>query len=141
MKRSGSAEWSGDLKTGKGLISTESGALSGLPYGFNTRFGDAKGTNPEELIGAAHAACFSMALSAELGKAGVTAQKIAAVSKVEVKPADGGFVIPAAHLVVTVTAPGADRAAVETATQSAKANCPVSKLLNAEITMDATYEV
>ena len=140
-KRSGSAEWSGDLKTGKGLVSTESGVLTGSPYGFNTRFGDEKGTNPEELIGAAHASCFSMALSNELSQAGIKAETIAAKSTVEVKQGDGGFTITSAHLTVTVTAPGSDKAAVEKATLAAKAGCPVSKVLKAEITMDATYKV
>ncbi len=140
MKRTGSAQWSGDLRTGKGQISTESGALNALPYGFNTRFGDEKGTNPEELIGAAHAACFSMALSAELGKANIKAD-IATKATIELKQQDGGFAITSSHLDVTVTAKGADRSAVENATKTAKTNCPVSKLLKAEITMDAKYEV
>jgi lipoyl-dependent peroxiredoxin len=140
MKRTGSAHWSGDLKTGKGQISTESGALNALPYGFNTRFGDEKGTNPEELIGAAHAACFSMALSAELGKANIKAD-IATKATIELKQQDGGFAITSSHLDVTVTAKGADRSAVENATKTAKANCPVSKLLKAEITMDAKYDL
>ncbi len=140
MKRKGSAHWSGDLRTGKGTISTESGALSAIPYGFATRFGDQKGSNPEEIIGAAHAACFSMALSAELAKAHIVAQSIDTTSTVELaQAAGGGFEIPAVHLTVTVSAPGADKAAVETATNTAKANCPVSKLLKATITMDATY--
>jgi osmotically inducible protein OsmC len=139
--RKGSAQWSGDLKSGKGKISTESGVLSGTPYGFNTRFGDEKGTNPEELIGAAHAACFSMALSGELGKAGITAKQIDTTSAVELKKDGEGFSITAARLTVAVNAPGADKAAVEKATNTAKANCPVSKLLKAEITMDATYNV
>jgi osmotically inducible protein OsmC len=140
MKRTGSAHWSGDLKTGKGQISTESGALNALPYGFNTRFGDEKGTNPEELIGAAHAACFSMALSAELGKANIKAD-IATKATIELKQQDGGFAITSSHLDVAVTAKGADRSAVENATKTAKANCPVSKLLKAEITMDAKYDL
>jgi osmotically inducible protein OsmC len=139
MKRTGSAHWSGDLRTGKGSISTESGALNALPYGFNTRFGDEKGTNPEELIGAAHAACFSMALSNELGKANIKAD-IATKATIELKQQDGGFAITSSHLDVTVTAKGADRSAVENATKTAKTNCPVSKLLKAEITMDARYE-
>ena len=140
MKRKGSAHWSGDLRTGKGTISTESGALAAIPYGFATRFGDQKGSNPEEIIGAAHAACFSMALSAELAKAHIVAQSIDTTSTVELaQAAGGGFEIPAVHLTVTVSAPGADKAAVETATNTAKANCPVSKLLKAAITMDATY--
>lgn len=139
MKRTSSAHWSGDLRTGKGSISTESGALNALPYGFNTRFGDEKGTNPEELIGAAHAACFSMALSNELGKANIKAD-IATKATIELKQQDGGFAITSSHLDVTVTAKGADRSAVENATKTAKTNCPVSKLLKAEITMDAKYE-
>lgn len=141
MKRTGSAQWSGDLRTGKGSVSTESGALSERPYGFNTRFGDEKGTNPEELVGAAHAACFSMALSNELGKANIKPDRIDTRATVEIKQQDGGFAITASHLDVTVQAKGADRSAVEKATQTAKANCPVSKLLKAEITMDAKYDV
>jgi lipoyl-dependent peroxiredoxin len=141
MKRKGSAEWHGDLKAGKGTISTESGALSALPYGFNTRFGDAKGTNPEELIGAAHAACFSMALSSELGKAGIADPHIATTATVELKQADGGFAITSSHLDVRIAAKGADRAKLEQAANTAKANCPVSKLLKAEVSMTANYDV
>jgi lipoyl-dependent peroxiredoxin len=141
MKRKGSAEWRGDLKTGKGTISAESGALKDLPYGFNTRFGDEKGTNPEELIGAAHAACFSMALSSELGKAGIADPHIATTATVELKQVDGAFAITASHLDVTVEAKGADKAKLELAADTAKANCPVSKLLKAEVTMAARYEV
>src|SRR5262249_12625121 len=126
----------------KGTISTESGALSAIPYSFAKRFGDEKGTNPEEIIGAAHAACFSMALSAELARAHITAEAIDATSTVELaQAAGGGFEIPAVQLTVTVKAPGADKAKVQTATETAKANCPVSKLLKAAITMDATYNV
>ena len=141
MKRKGSAEWRGDLKAGKGAISTESGALNALPYGFNTRFGDAKGTNPEELIGAAHAACFSMALSSELAKAGVSDPHIETTATVELKQADGGFAITASHLDVRIEARGADRAKLEQAANTAKVNCPVSKLLKAEVTMTADYAV
>ena len=141
MKRKGSAAWTGDLRTGKGTISTESGALDKLPYGFNTRFGDEKGTNPEELIGAAHASCFSMALSNELGKAGVANPTIETTATVEIKQADGGFTITSSHLDVKVTAKGADRAKIEAAAKSAEVNCPVSKLLKAEVTMTAVYEV
>jgi osmotically inducible protein OsmC len=142
MKHSGSAQWSGDLKTGKGAISTESGVLDKSPYGFATRFGDEKGTNPEELIGAAHAGCFTMALSNELSQAGIEAKSIETKSTVEIRPeTGGGFVIPAVHLSVTIHAPGADKAAVEKAANTAKANCPVSKLLKAQITMDATFDV
>jgi osmotically inducible protein OsmC len=139
--RKGSAQWIGDLRTGKGTVSSESGALSKLPYGFNTRFGDEKGTNPEELIGAAHAACFSMALSAELQKAGIATPQIETTSTITLKQQDGGFTITAAHLTVTITAKGADRAAAENAAQTAEKNCPVSKLMKAEISMDATYNV
>ena len=139
--RKGSAHWTGDLRTGKGTVSSESGALSKLPYGFNTRFGDEKGTNPEELIGAAHAACFSMALSNELSKAGIANPQIETTSAIELKQQDGGFTITAAHLTVTITAKGADRAAAEKAAQTAEKNCPVSKLMKAEISMDATYNV
>jgi osmotically inducible protein OsmC len=141
MKRKGSAVWTGDLKTGKGTISSESGALSSLPYGFNTRFGDEKGTNPEELIGAAHAACFSMALSNELSKAGVNNPKIETTSAIELKQQDGGFAITAAHLSTKITSKGADKAAIRNAAETAEKNCPVSKLLKAEISMDATIDV
>ncbi|MBL6854000.1 MAG: OsmC family protein [Alphaproteobacteria bacterium] len=140
-KRSGSAHWEGDLRTGKGTISTESGALAEIPYSFAKRFGDEKGSNPEEIIGAAHAACFSMALSAELAKAHITADAIDTTSTVELVQAGGGFEIPAVHLTVTVKAPGADRTKVQVATETAKANCPVSKLLRATITMNATYSI
>lgn len=139
MKRKGSAEWHGDLRTGKGTISTESGALKALAYGFNTRFGDTKGTNPEELVGAAHASCFSMALSNELGKVGITDSSISTTATVEIKQVDGAFAITTSHLDVKVEAKGADRAALERATETAKANCPVSKLLRAAVTMSATY--
>ncbi len=141
MKRKGSAVWTGDLRTGKGTISTESGALDKRPYGFNTRFGDEKGTNPEELIGAAHASCFSMALSNELAKAGVANPAIETTATVEIKQADGGFTITASHLDLKVTAKGADRGKLEAAAKSAEVNCPVSKLLKAEVTMTAVYEV
>ncbi|HEY1632427.1 MAG TPA: OsmC family protein [Rhizomicrobium sp.] len=141
MKRKGSAEWHGDLKSGKGSISTESGALAALPYGFNTRFGDVKGTNPEELIGAAHASCFTMALSSELGKVGIDDPHIQTTATVELKQADGAFSITASHLDVVVEAKGADKAKLEAAANTAKANCPVSKLLKAEVTMTATYQV
>jgi osmotically inducible protein OsmC len=141
MKRKSSAVWTGDLKTGKGAISSESGALSNLPYGFNTRFGDEKGTNPEELIGAAHAACFSMALSNELSKAGVSNPKIETTSTIELKQQDGGFAITAAHLDTKITAKGSDRTAVQKAAETAEKNCPVSRLLKAEISMTATIDV
>jgi lipoyl-dependent peroxiredoxin len=141
MKRKGSAHWTGDLRTGKGTVSTESGALAERPYGFNTRFGDEKGTNPEELIAAAHASCFTMALSNELSKAGIANPAIDTSAAVELKQQDGGFAITSSHLTVKVTAKGADKSAAEKAAETAKANCPVSKLLKAEIGMDLTIEV
>ncbi|MEJ0041795.1 MAG: OsmC family peroxiredoxin [Rhizomicrobium sp.] len=140
MKRKASVAWSGDLKSGKGTISTDSGALNALPYAYSTRFGEAKGTNPEELVAAAHASCFSMALSNELGKAGITNPGIATTATVELKIVDGAFAVTASHLDVTITAKGADQAALKTAAESAEANCPISKLLRAEISMTATYE-
>jgi osmotically inducible protein OsmC len=141
MIRKGSARWTGDLRTGKGTVSTESGTLSDRPYGFNTRFGDEKGTNPEELIAAAHASCFSMALSNELAKAHVADPSINATAAVELKQHDGAFAITASRLTVTIAAKGADKATVEKAAETAKTNCPVSKLLKAEIGMDLTVDV
>ena len=140
MKRSASAEWRGGLKDGKGVISTESGVLSNTQYSFGTRFENGKGTNPEELIGAAHAGCFSMALSAQLGEAGMTADRIATTAAVTLDKVEGGFAITAIHLTVKATIPGADAAKFQTAANNAKAGCPVSKVLNATITMDATLE-
>jgi osmotically inducible protein OsmC len=137
MKRSGSAVWKGDIRKGAGTVSTESGALDALPYGFNTRFGDEKGTNPEELIGAAHAACFSMALSLQLGEAGMTADEIATTAAVTLDKVEGGFAISAVHLTLRAKIPGADEAAFMQAAEAAKAGCPVSKLFKADITLDA----
>jgi osmotically inducible protein OsmC len=133
------AQWEGDLKSGKGQITTESGALKSNPYGFNTRFDGQSGTNPEELIAAAHAGCFSMALSAELGKAGITADKIETKCTISLEKDDAGFSVTKSHLVLAVTAPQADNAALEKAANDAKRGCPISKLLNADITLDATY--
>src|SRR5687767_3924798 len=140
MKRGASAEWRGGLKDGKGVISTESGVLSNTQYSFGTRFENGKGTNPEELIGAAHAGCFSMALSAQLGEAGMTADRIATTASVSLEKVEGGFAITAIHLTVKATIPGADAAKFQTAANNAKAGCPVSKVLNAAITMDASLE-
>lgn len=140
MKRSANAEWKGDLKQGKGVVSTESGALTNVPYGFGTRFEDEKGSNPEELIGAAHAGCFSMALSGQLGEAGLTPDSIRTTADVTLDKVDGGFAVTKVHLTVRATVPGADQAAFDKAANNAKAGCPISKLLNAEITMDATLE-
>jgi len=140
MKRSASAVWNGGLKDGKGTISSESGVLEATQYSFSTRFEDGKGTNPEELIAAAHAGCFSMALSGQLGEAGLTAESIETTASVRLEKAAGGFTITSVHLQVVAKVPGADRQAFATAANNAKTGCPVSKVLNAEITMDARLE-
>ena len=140
MQRTGSAVWKGDLKGGTGTVSTESGALDGLPYSFNKRFGDEQGSNPEELIGAAHAGCFSMALSGQLAEVGMTPEEISTTAAVTLEKTDGGFGITKVHLTTRVRASGGDDAAFRKATENAKAGCPVSKLLNAEITLDAQLE-
>jgi lipoyl-dependent peroxiredoxin len=140
MKRKGSAVWKGGLKDGKGTVSTDSGVLSNTQYSFSTRFEDGKGTNPEELIAAAHAGCFSMALSAQLGNAGMTAESIATTATVNLEKTDAGFTITAVHLDVKAKIPGADKTAFDTAANNAKAGCPVSRVLNATITMDAALE-
>jgi osmotically inducible protein OsmC len=140
MKRKGSAAWSGGLKDGKGKVSTDSGVLDDTQYSFSTRFEDGKGTNPEELIAAAHAGCFSMALSGQLGKAGLTADRIATTASVSLEKSDAGFSITAVHLDVRARVPGADKRAFDKAAADAKAGCPVSRVLNAEITMDAKLE-
>jgi len=133
----GSAVWQGGLKDGKGAISTGSGALKDYPYGFGSRFEGKPGTNPEELIGAAHAGCFTMALSMILGEARLTADHMETKAAVTLKLVDGGYVITAVHLTLTARVPGADPATFEDLAAKAKANCPVSKLLNAAITLDA----
>jgi osmotically inducible protein OsmC len=140
MKRKGSAVWKGGLKDGRGTVSTDSGVLANTQYSFSTRFEDGKGTNPEELIAAAHAGCFSMALSAQLGNAGMTAESIATTATVNLEKTDAGFTITAVHLDVKATIPGADKGAFDTAANNAKAGCPVSRVLNAAITMNATLE-
>lgn len=140
MKRTGSAVWQGGIKDGKGTVSTESGVLDGAQYSFSTRFEDGQGTNPEELLAAAHAGCFSMALSKQLNDAGFTADSINTTASVRLEKTDAGFSITKVHLDVTARVPGADAAAFETATNNAKAGCPVSRLFNAEITMDAKLE-
>lgn len=134
IDKSGSAVWTGSLKEGKGQVSTESGALSAIPYSFATRFGGSQGSNPEELLGAAHAACFSMALSNVLGGKGITPDRIETTSKVTLDPS--GPAISKVHLTVAITA-DADEAALLEAAEAAKVSCPVSKLYKAEITMDA----
>ena len=140
MIRKGSAEWNGGLKDGRGTVSSESGALTNVPYSFSRRFGDEKGTNPEELIAAAHAGCFSMALSAQLGGAGITPESIRTTAAVTLEKVGDGFSVTASHLDVSARIPGGDRAAFQKAAEQAKAGCPISKLLNAKITMDAKLE-
>ena len=136
IHKHGSAHWSGDIKKGKGTVSTESGVLNQQPYGFNTRFEGAKGTNPEELIGAAHAACFSMALSLMIGEAGYTADSIDTTAAVSLDKTDGGFAISKIALNSKVTVPGIDPQKFDGIIQKAKAGCPVSQVLKAEITLD-----
>ncbi|AMO95913.1 peroxiredoxin, OsmC subfamily protein [Collimonas fungivorans] len=140
MKRTASAIWNGGLKDGKGNISTQSGVLAKAQYGFNTRFEDGPGTNPEELIAAAHAGCFSMALAAQLGEAGMTAESIKTSAAVTLEKIDGGFSITAVHLDLVARIPGATQASFEAVADKAKTGCPVSKLLNAKITLDAKLE-
>jgi osmotically inducible protein OsmC len=137
MKRSGSAVWRGGLKDGKGEVSTGSGALKSLHYSFRDRFEDGTGTNPEELIAAAHAGCFSMALSVQLGSAGMTAQSINTNATLTMEKLEAGWTITQIHLDVAAKIPGADAAAFDKAAQNAKAGCPVSRALNAKITMEA----
>lgn len=140
MKRKGSAEWRGGLKDGQGTVSTESGTLSSAPYSFTTRFESGQGTNPEELIAAAHAGCFSMALSVQLGNAGMTAESIRTTATVNMDKLDAGWTVTAVHLDLTAKIPGADREKFEAAAQAAKAGCPISRLLNATISLDAKLE-
>ncbi|MHB0818527.1 OsmC family protein [Stutzerimonas stutzeri] len=137
MKKTASAVWQGGLKSGKGTISTESGALKDNPYGFNTRFEDAPGTNPEELIGAAHAGCFSMALSLMLGQAGFTAERIATRAEVTLDKDGEGFSITAIALTLDAQIPGIDEAQFQQIANQAKEGCPVSKVLNAQISLTA----
>jgi len=137
MIRKASAVWNGSLKEGKGTISTDSKVLSNAQYSFSTRFENGIGTNPEELIAAAHAGCFSMALSAQLGGAGITPEAIETTAAVTFEKLEAGFTITKVHLDVTATIPGADPAAFEKAAQDAKVGCPISRLLKAEITMTA----
>ncbi|MEO6353983.1 MAG: OsmC family protein [Oxalobacteraceae bacterium] len=140
MKRTASAVWSGGLKDGKGNISTQSGVLANTQYGFNTRFEDGPGTNPEELIGAAHAGCFTMALAAQLEEAGMTAESLKTSAAVTLEKFDDGYSITAVHLTLMARIPGADLTTFETVANKAKTSCPVSKLLNAKITLDAKLE-
>lgn len=140
MKKTASAIWQGDLKSGKGSISTQSGALQDNPYGFNTRFEDAPGTNPEELIGAAHAGCFSMALSMLLGQAGLTAERIATTAEVTLDKDGEGFAITAVALSLEARVPGASEEQFQRIAHQAKEGCPVSKVLNAKISLDARLQ-
>lgn len=137
IQRNGSAEWAGGIKDGKGSISTESGALKQYPYGFSSRFEGKTGSNPEELLGAAHAACFTMALSLILGEAKLTAEKMNTTAKVSLEQVEGGWSITAVHLTLRAKVPGADAATFTGLANKAKAGCPVSKLFKAEITLDA----
>jgi osmotically inducible protein OsmC len=137
MKRKASAIWNGGLKDGKGTISTESGLLSRAQYSFGTRFEEGKGTNPEELIAAAHAGCFSMALSGQLGAAGMTAESIETTATVTLEKLEAGWTVTEVHLDVSAKIPNADRDKFETAAGNAKSGCPISRLLNARITMNA----
>ena len=140
IKKNGSAVWHGGIRDGGGTISTQTGVLKDAPYGFKSRFEGGPGTNPEELIGAAHAGCFSMALSLILGDAGLTAETIRTTATVSLDKDGDGFAIKAVHLDVTAKIAGADQAAFDKATAAAKAGCPVSKVLKADITMDAKLE-
>lgn len=140
MIKSASAVWKGSIKEGSGTISTETGVLNNAPYGFKSRFEDGPGTNPEELIGAAHAGCFSMALSLMLGEAGLTPESIETSAAVTLEKVGDGFAITSSHLTVVARIPGADEAKFNEIANQAKAGCPVSKVLNAKITMDATLE-
>ena len=140
MKRHASAIWQGDLKTGKGTVSSESGILSKTQYSFGTRFENGPGTNPEELIAAAHAGCFTMALSGQLGNAGLVAEKLETTATLTFEKLDAGWTVTQIHLDVKGKVPKADAAAWEKATSAAKAGCPISRLLNATITMDAKLE-
>src|SRR5580700_1304808 len=136
IKRRGSAAWKGGLKDGKGSITTESGALQAYPYGFASRFEGQRGTNPEELIAAAHAGCFTMALSLILSEAKLTAELMETSAKVTLEQVEGGYAITAVHLTLKAKIPGADQATFEKLSSVAKAGCPVSKLLQADITLD-----
>ena len=140
MQRSATAVWNGALKDGRGKISTESGVFTDAPYSFVTRFENGKGTNPEELIAAAHAGCFTMALAAQLGTINVTPESLHAVVTVSLEKLDAGWTISRVHLEIAAKIPGISASAFEAAATSAKANCPVSRLLKAEITMTAILE-
>jgi osmotically inducible protein OsmC len=141
MKRKASAEWRGSLKEGQGTISTDSGVLKDTQYSFSTRFENGVGTNPEELVAAAHAGCFSMAFSAELGKAGITPESINTTATITMEKTDAGFTVTASHLDVAAKIPGANKAKVFEIANAARAGCPISRLLKANITMEAKLEI
>jgi len=138
IKRRGSAVWQGGIKDGKGAVSTASGALKAYPYGFASRFEGTPGTNPEELLGAAHAGCFTMALSLILGEAGLTAEKMETTAEVTLAQVEGGYAITAVHLSLQAKVPGTDQATFQALAAKAKAGCPVSKVLKADISLQAT---
>ena len=140
MQSTASAVWKGSLRDGSGAISSRSGVLSDTAYTFATRFEGSAGTNPEELVAAAHAGCFSMALSAQLGEAGLTPDHVSTTATVTLEQTDGGFAVTRIHLDVSARIPGADRSAFDTAANNAKTGCPISKLMNAEISMSANLE-
>src|SRR3954468_18684715 len=140
MDRKATAVWQGGLKDGKGRISTDSGTLKDAQYSFSTRFESGIGTNPEELIAAAHAGCFAMAFSAELGKDGLKAESINATATVTLDKTDAGWTVTESHLDVTVKIPGANQSQILQIADAAKAGCPISRLLNAKVTMDARFE-
>jgi osmotically inducible protein OsmC len=140
MQRKASARWQGDLKTGKGTVSTDSGVLSQAQYSFSTRFENGKGTNPEELIAAAHAGCFTMALSAQLGNAGLTPDHLETTATLSFEKQEAGWSVTGIKLDVKGKVPKADQAAWDKAAQAAKTGCPISRLLNTTITMDAKLE-
>ena len=140
MKRSASAEWRGDLKSGKGTVSGTSGLFSNAPYGFQSRFENGPGTNPEELLAAAHAGCFSMALSAQLGQAGLTAESIQTTCTITLDKQPDGFAITESHLDLKARIPGASKEAFDKAVEAAKTGCPVSKLYKTNITLTSTLE-
>lgn len=140
IKRSGSAIWQGGLKDGKGVVSTGGGALSSVPYNFSMRFEDAPGTNPEELIAAAHAGCFAMALSGQLDAADLKAESLEVKATIRMEKTDAGMTVTASHLDLVAKIPGASEEAFNTAAANAKAGCPISRLLNCEISLETHLE-
>ncbi len=140
MKRNASAHWQGNLKAGTGTVSTASGTLSAQPYSFHARFEEGEGTNPEELLAAAHAGCFSMALSAQLEQAGLPAESISTNCTISLENSEGGFAITESRLALEAKIPAASQAAFDAAAQAAKEGCPVSKLYNTEIVLESTLE-